>query len=114
MTTTATKKKRRGGLGGRGESAAGAGASTSLSASAEASSGDAGEPPLADRAFRLDEEGAGGRPGVAVVVDEASFAMLRGSALDWEEGLLRSAFVVAGNPQAESACGCKSSFALKA
>ena len=49
-----------------------------------------------------------------VVVDEASFAMLRGSALDWDEGLLRSAFVVAGNPQAESACGCKSSFALKA
>ena len=69
-------------------------------------------PPLADRAFALDGEDDH-RPGVPVVVDEASFAMLRGSALDWDEGLLRSAFVVAGNPQAESACGCKSSFALK-
>jgi Fe-S cluster assembly iron-binding protein IscA len=94
-----------------GASAANVGAAAAAVAATDAAGGCVDEPPLADRAFRLD--GDDGRPGVPVVVDEASFGMVRGSALDWEEGLLRSAFVVAGNPQAESACGCKSSFALK-
>jgi len=98
-----------GGTGGAAEGGGGGGAEGGGGGGGGGAEGDA--PPLADLSFRLD--GEDDRPGVPVVVDEASFAMLRGSALDWDEGLLRSAFVVAGNPQAESACGCKSSFALK-
>ena len=48
-----------------------------------------------------------------VVVDEASLELIQGSTIDYVQEMIKSAFVVADNPQSESACGCGSSFAVK-
>ena len=48
-----------------------------------------------------------------VVVDETSLGFLKGSTLDYVQEMIKSSFVVADNPQSESACGCGSSFAVK-
>lgn len=48
-----------------------------------------------------------------VVVDEVSLGFLKGSKLDYVQEMIKSSFVVAENPQSESACGCGSSFAVK-
>jgi iron-sulfur cluster assembly accessory protein len=48
--------------------------------------------------------------GARVVVDEFSLELLRGSTIDFQEDMMKSAFLVVGNPQAEAACGCGSSF----
>ena len=54
-----------------------------------------------------------GERGCFAVVDPVSLELLGGATVDWEESLMRSAFVIASNPNAESSCGCKSSFSLK-
>lgn len=51
--------------------------------------------------------------GARVVVDEASLQLIHGSTIDFVQEMIKSAFVVAENPQSESACGCGSSFAVK-
>jgi iron-sulfur cluster assembly 2 len=51
--------------------------------------------------------------GVRVVCDDLSLEFLRGATVDFESDLMRSAFVVLGNPNADSSCGCGSSFAVK-
>jgi iron-sulfur cluster assembly accessory protein len=51
--------------------------------------------------------------GARVVVDEASLKLIQGSKIDYVQEMIKSAFVVADNPQSESACGCGSSFAVK-
>eukprot|EP00591_Stephanopyxis_turris_P012155 CAMPEP_0195528964 /NCGR_PEP_ID=MMETSP0794_2-20130614/31341_1 /TAXON_ID=515487 /ORGANISM="Stephanopyxis turris, Strain CCMP 815" /LENGTH=221 /DNA_ID=CAMNT_0040660193 /DNA_START=38 /DNA_END=703 /DNA_ORIENTATION=- len=48
-----------------------------------------------------------------VVVDKESLDLIRGSTIDYVREMIRSSFVVAGNPLSESACGCGSSFAIK-
>lgn len=48
-----------------------------------------------------------------VFVDRGSWLWLRGSRIEFQEELARSAFVVSDNPNATQACGCKSSFAPK-
>ena len=48
-----------------------------------------------------------------IVVDEVSLGFLKGSKLDYVQEMIKSSFVVAENPQSESACGCGSSFAMK-
>uniref|UniRef100_A0A7S3NJQ0 Core domain-containing protein n=1 Tax=Aureoumbra lagunensis TaxID=44058 RepID=A0A7S3NJQ0_9STRA len=53
------------------------------------------------------------RDGHDVVVDETSLEFVRGATVDYQEEMIRSAFVVINNPNSESACGCGSSFALK-
>jgi len=53
------------------------------------------------------------RDGEELVVDDASIEFVKGSTVDFQEEMIRSAFVVTNNPQSESACGCGSSFALK-
>jgi len=53
------------------------------------------------------------RDGAQVLVDPASLSYIRGSTIDYERELIRSAFAVVNNPQSESACGCGSSFAVK-
>ena len=48
-----------------------------------------------------------------VVVDEISLDYIKGSRVDFVDELIRNSFVVLDNPNSESSCGCKSSFALK-
>jgi len=54
-----------------------------------------------------------GSDGARVVVDETSLNLIQGSKIDYVQEMIKSAFVVAENPQSESACGCGSSFAVK-
>ena len=49
--------------------------------------------------------------GVKLVVDPASLELLRGSAVDFVEDLGGAAFKVT-NPNAQSGCGCGSSFSV--
>ena len=51
--------------------------------------------------------------GSEIVVDELSLGFIKGSTIDYKQEMIQSAFVIANNPQSESACGCGSSFALK-
>lgn len=51
--------------------------------------------------------------GGKVIVDRDSLELIRGSTLDYEQELIRSAFVVVNNPNAVSGCGCGTSFDLK-
>lgn len=51
--------------------------------------------------------------GHELVVDDTSIEFVKGATVDYQEEMIRSAFVVTNNPQSESACGCGSSFALK-
>jgi iron-sulfur cluster assembly accessory protein len=53
------------------------------------------------------------RDGVAVVVDDTSFELIKGATIDFVQEMIRSSFAVMNNPQSESACGCGSSFAVK-
>lgn len=69
--------------------------------------------------FKLDDSRAQSedlvfeRDGVRVVCDTVSIDFLRGAVLEYEDSLMRSAFQIAANPNAESACGCGTSFAAK-
>ncbi len=51
--------------------------------------------------------------GATLVVDVDSLELVRGSTVDFEDELMRSAFVVSDNPLAANACGCGSSFDVK-
>ena len=51
--------------------------------------------------------------GAKVVVDESSLALLQGATVDFEDDMLRSAFVVSSNPMSEQSCGCGTSFNVK-
>eukprot|EP00753_Platysulcus_tardus_P005291 PLAT13140.1.p1 GENE.PLAT13140.1~~PLAT13140.1.p1 ORF type:complete len:167 (-),score=78.21 PLAT13140.1:120-584(-) len=51
--------------------------------------------------------------GGKLLVDDVSLEFLKGSTVDYEQELIRSGFVVVGNPQSEAGCGCGTSFALK-
>ena len=53
------------------------------------------------------------REGARVIVDDCSLDLLKGSTIDFNEDMMRSAFTVVGNPQADAACGCGSSFQAK-
>ena len=70
--------------------------------------------------FELDESEIGPddmifeRDGSRVVTDESSMEFVRGSTIDFTQEMIRSSFAVVNNPNSESACGCGSSFALKA
>jgi iron-sulfur cluster assembly accessory protein len=64
-----------------------------------------GEPLADDYVFERD--------GVRVYVDALSAPMITGSTLDYEEELIRSAFKIETNPNAEAGCSCGTSFAPK-
>ena len=51
------------------------------------------------------------REGVSLVVDPMSYQYLSGGVVDYVEGLEGSRFVVE-NPNAETTCGCGSSFSI--
>ena len=50
---------------------------------------------------------------IEVVTDDNSYEYIKNSTIDYDNGMMRSAFIVIDNPQSESACGCGSSFAKK-
>lgn len=64
---------------------------------------------LADSAE--DDDAVAETNGVKLVVDPASLELLRGSAVDFVEDLGGAAFKVT-NPNAQSGCGCGSSFSV--
>ncbi len=47
--------------------------------------------------------------GVQVVIDPASFQLLKGASLDYKDGLQGAGFAIS-NPNAERSCGCGQSF----
>jgi len=68
--------------------------------------------------FRLENELAPGdalveRDGGGVVIDPTSLMYMIGAEVDYAEELAGSSFKIT-NPKAESACGCGTSFAVKA
>jgi len=67
--------------------------------------GASAEPREGDAVFR--------RQGATVLVDAVSLGFLKGSVVDYEDTLMRSAFHVTANPNSEASCGCGSSFAAK-
>jgi iron-sulfur cluster assembly accessory protein len=48
-----------------------------------------------------------------VLIDAASLEKMRGSTIDYEVSMMEAVLTVKANPNAESGCGCGSSFALK-
>ena len=50
------------------------------------------------------------KPGVKVLIDSMSYQYLVGAVIDYKEDIQGSQFVVKGNPNAQTTCGCGSSF----
>lgn len=64
--------------------------------------------------FTLDEEQHDDdfvieKPGVVVLIDSMSMQYLQGASIDYKEEIIGSQFVIT-NPNAQSTCGCGSSF----
>ena len=53
------------------------------------------------------------RDGVRVIVDDYSVERLAGSAIDYKSEMIKQAFAVVDNPNAQAGCGCGVSFDLK-
>lgn len=51
------------------------------------------------------------RPGMTLLVDAMSMQYLQGATIDYKEELMGSSFTI-NNPQAQSTCGCGSSFSV--
>jgi iron-sulfur cluster insertion protein len=48
---------------------------------------------------------------VKVVIDSMSMQYLQGASIDYKEDLMGASFVI-NNPQAQTTCGCGSSFSI--
>ena len=59
--------------------------------------------------FAAEDDAVVEKDGVTALVDAMSYQYLVGAQIDYKEGLEGSRFVV-GNPNAETTCGCGSSF----
>lgn len=51
------------------------------------------------------------KPGVSILIDAMSMQYLAGAVIDYKEDIMGSSFVIQ-NPNAESTCGCGSSFSV--
>lgn len=61
--------------------------------------------------LQADDDAVIEKDGIKVLVDSLSYQYLLGSTVDYQEGLEGSRFVVT-NPNAETTCGCGSSFSV--
>ena len=52
------------------------------------------------------------KPGLTVLVDSMSMQYMQGASIDYSESLMSSEFVIK-NPNAQSTCGCGSSFTVQ-
>lgn len=64
--------------------------------------------PASSLSLRLFEQ-----EGVGVIVDQESLDFVKGSTLDYTHELIRAAFQMQKNPQADHGCSCGSSFSVK-
>ena len=48
-----------------------------------------------------------------MVVDDISYEFVKGATVDYVEEMIKSSFAIADNPNAESGCGCGTSFVAK-
>jgi len=53
------------------------------------------------------------KEGAQVVIDGASLELVAGSTIDFEDEMMKSAFMVTDNPQSSASCGCGTSFVAK-
>ncbi|XP_074646104.1 iron-sulfur cluster insertion protein ErpA-like [Tubulanus polymorphus] len=60
-----------------------------------------------------DEDVVFEKDGAKVVVDKESLPFIAGSTIDYHTELIRSAFQIVTNPNADKSCSCGVSFALK-
>ncbi|KAM6961230.1 iron-sulfur cluster assembly 2 homolog, mitochondrial [Aplochiton taeniatus] len=51
--------------------------------------------------------------GVGIIVDQDSLEFVKGATIDFSDELIRSAFQVLKNPQADHGCSCGVSFSVK-
>lgn len=61
----------------------------------------------------VEEDAVFEKGGARVVVDEASLELVSGSTVDFEEEMMKAAFVITDNPQSSSSCGCGTSFQVE-
>ena len=60
--------------------------------------------------IRNDDDTVMEKEGVMLLIDPMSYQYLAGSEIDYSDGLQGSQFVIKSNPNAQSTCGCGSSF----
>jgi iron-sulfur cluster insertion protein len=51
------------------------------------------------------------RPGMSILIDSMSMQYMQGAVIDYKEDIMGSSFTIT-NPNAESTCGCGSSFSV--